>query len=131
MSWLDIIGSTLLAGAVILAVIGLNFLFTDSTRNFGSDLSTQENMVGLTERIQWDFAKIGYRVTNGKRILVSKSDTLMFAGDMDNNGTVDTVKYFKGSTSTRSNTHNPKDFLLYRVSKTDTMKLNEGLTRFD
>lgn len=133
MSFVELVGTTVLAGAVILAVLGLNFLVSDSSRDFGSDLIVQETMTDFTQLIQCDFAKIGCRVAAGPAILISRPDTLKFLGDIDNNGTIDTVQYFKTPVSSLSSTKNPNDFLLCRVvtPNTRTLRMNVGLTRFD
>ena len=133
MTLMDIVGPSLLAAAVIAAIIGLNYLLFDSRQQFGEDVNVQEQMVEFTKVIEWDFAKIGHRDTTGVPILIAKPDTFMFAGDMDNNGTFDTVMYFKGSPTKLSWTPNPDDFILYKVlvNTSDTMKMNLGLTKFD
>jgi len=132
MSVIDIVGSTLLGAAVLLAIFGMNFVLSDSSQQFGADLNAQENMVEFTKAIQWDLAKIGYRDTTRAPILVARPDTLVFLGDIDNDGTVDVVKYYKGSPAMLSSTPNPNDFILYRiiVNKTENLAMNLGLTKF-
>jgi len=133
MSFMELVGTTVLAGAIILAVLGMNFLVSDSSRDFGSDLIVQQTMADFTQLIQRDFAKIGYRVAAGPAILISRPDTLKFLGDIDNNGAIDTVLYFKTPPSSLTSTKNPNDFLLCRVvsPNTRTLKMGMGLTRFD
>ncbi len=132
-SLLEIVGTTFIAGALILVVLGLNFLFADSSQDFGSDLSAQQSMADFTRTIQSDFAKIGCRVPSGPVILVARPDSLTFRGDIDNNGIVDTVQYYKAPVSSLSSTENPNDFLLYRLTRPNmhTIRMNPGLTRFD
>ena len=133
MTLMDIIGPSLVAAAVIAAIIGLNYLLLDSRQQFGEDVNVQAQMVEFTKVIEWDFAKIGNKDTTGVPILIASPDTFMFAGDMDNNGTFDTVMYYKGSLEKLSWTPNPGDFILYKVleNTSDTMKMNLGLTKFD
>jgi hypothetical protein len=107
---MDIVGPSLLAAAVIAAILGLNYLLFDSRQQFGEDVNVQEQMVEFTKVVEWDFAKIGNKDTTGVPVLIAKPDTFMFAGDMDNNGTFDTVMYFKGSPANLSWTPNPDDF---------------------
>jgi hypothetical protein len=130
---LDLVGSTILAAAVILAIIGLNFLLSDASQQFQTDLTVQENMVEFTRAIEWDFAKIGYRDTTKAPVLKAKKDTISFLADIHNTGVINRVTYFRGPAETR--TPNPNDFVLYRViskpSGNDTLKLNMGLTRFE
>jgi hypothetical protein len=130
---MDLIGSTFLAAAVILAILGLNFLLSDASQQFQTDLSVQESVVELTRAIEWDFAKVGYRDTTKAPILVAKKDTISFLADIHNSGTIKRVTYFRGPKEVR--TPNPNDFIVYRVIATpqgnDTLKLNIGLTKFE
>jgi len=132
MTFIDIIGSTLLGATVIVAIMGLNLLLSDSSRQVGSDLNVQENTVEFTKSIQWDFAKIGYRDTTGAPILVAKQDSVVFLGDIDNSGSVDTVRYYKGLPEELTWTPNPNDFLLMKEvgNASQTMQMNIGLTKF-
>ncbi len=132
MALFDIIGSTLLAAAVIVAILAMNVFLYDSSAEIGADVNAQENMTQFTKSIQWDFSKIGNRDPSRNSVLVAKADTFMFRGDLDNNGSLDTVKYFKGPVSRLSSTPNPRDFILYRVTyrPLDTLKIYAGLTMF-
>jgi hypothetical protein len=138
MSLMDIIGSTLLAGVVIVAILGMNLLVSDSSRAIGADLNTQQSMVEFTKTLQWDLAKIGHRDTTKVPVLVARPDSLKYMADVDDDGRVDTVFFYKGGTSSLSSTPNPYDFLVYKVVRrrlassvqTDTMKLNVGFTQF-
>jgi hypothetical protein len=131
MSFLEI-GWTSFIGAVIIGIIvGLHVLLSNSSQHMTSDLISQENMSEFTKVVNYDFAKVGYRDTTGAPVLVAKSDTLTFLSDIDNNASVDTVKYFTGSPAAWTATENPNDFLLYRVKvPADTTKLNIGFTNF-
>ncbi|MBI4535304.1 MAG: hypothetical protein HY708_03435 [Ignavibacteriae bacterium] len=131
MTLTDLTGSTILGIAVIAAILGLNFFLADSAQKFTSDLTTQQTAVDFTRTLQWDMDKIGYRDTTGHPVLVAKTDTLMFLGDVDDSDTIRTVKYFLDSNPARTSTSNPSDFLLYRIIlPSDTTKLNVGLTKF-
>jgi hypothetical protein len=129
MSFLEI-GWTSFIGAMLIAVIiGLHVLLSNSSQDMTSDLISQENMAEFTRMANYDFAKVGYRDTTGAPLLVAKSDTLSFLSDIDNNNTIDTVKYIKGSPAAWTRTANPNDFLLYRIkAPADTTKLNVGFT---
>ncbi len=121
----------MIGAAIIGTIIGLHVLLSDSSQQMTSDLIAQENMSEFTSLVNYDFAKVGYRDTTGAPVLVAKSDTLTFLSDIDNNATIDTVKYFTGSTAAWTATENPNDFLLYRIKvPLDTTKLNVGFTNF-
>jgi hypothetical protein len=88
-------------------------------------------MSEFTNIVNFDFSKIGYRDTTGTPVLTAKSDTLVFLSDIDNNATVDTIKYVKGSPAAWTRTPNPNDFLVYRIKvPSDTTRLNVSFTNF-
>lgn len=125
-TWSSFIGATIIA-----AGMGLQIYLSGSSQQMTSNLITQRNMADFHKIIQNDFGKIGYRDTTGCPVLVSTSDTLKFLSDIDDNSTIDTVLYYRGSTTERLKTENPDDFLLYRVIlHTDTIRFNIGLTNF-
>lgn len=124
--WASLIGATIIG-----TIIGLHVLLSNSAQHMTSDLIIQENMSEFTKLVNHDFAKVGYRDTTGAPVLVAKSDTLTFLADVDNNTTIDTVQYVKGSPAAWTRTPNPNDFLVYRVKlPSDTTRLNVGFTGF-
>ena len=135
---LDILGSTVLAAAVILSILGLNLLMSDSSREVSADLYVQENMAEFTDQIQFDISKIGQGDTLKAPILIAESKRIRFICDIDNSSTSDTITYYCGDSTMLKSTPNPRDFPLYRVvkyrklgnPKPDTMKISIGLTRF-
>ena len=133
-SIIELVGSTIIGATVIGALIGIMVLLSASTQEIAADVNAQETMSDFVKIIQWDFAKIGNRVSSGCPLLLAKADTVIFRGDIDNNGTVDTVAYVKGNPAQRGKTLNPRDFMLYRLifkaGLPDTTKLNVGLTNF-
>jgi len=134
MSLIDLIGSSIIAGAIIAAIIAMTFVLSGSTLEFKSDLNTQETTAEFTKVLQWDFAKIGTGVSTGPKVLFATSDSLGFRGDIDNNGTLDTVIYRKGAPGDLAETPNPDDFLLFRIvsggGTQESMAIKIGLTRF-
>ena len=134
MSLIDLIGSSIIAGAIIVAIIALTFVLSGSTIEIKNDLNTQETMSEFTKVLQWDIAKIGYGVPDEAKVLVASPDTLCFRGDIDNDGALDTVLYRKGTPDLLPETQNPNDFVLYRTvsgggtSKTAAIKV--GLVSF-
>jgi hypothetical protein len=91
-SQLDIAGSFILAGMMLLA---FNMFIVDKQQaelTSTNQVIRQESMASTTSLMMFDIRKAGYRSTSTP-ILISKAHTLAFTGDIDNNGSVDTVRY--------------------------------------
>ena len=56
---------------------------------------TESSITNMTEILDYDFNKIGYRVSANPKICSINSSSIAFLADLDNNGSVDSVKYFK------------------------------------
>jgi len=114
---LDIVGSFIIGGIVLLSLLTLNARYATSSREKSVDLIVQQNTKVLSDIVEYDFRKIGFRVSSGAKITKADSVNLTFRADIDNNGTVDSVKYYIG---TASGTPNPNDKYLYRVVNTES-----------
>ena len=129
---LDILGSFVIGGMVLLAVVTLNSGMTGSAVQMTMDLMVQENMVELTREVEYDFHKIGYRVSNDTVITLADSTGITFLADIDDDGNVDFVRYYLGSPNELTSTPNTEDRLLYRVVNSETPKSsNMGVVAFD
>lgn len=126
---LDIFGSTIIGGLIVLMLMNFN-IFQSNTR-FASDseLQLQQNAKTLAEIINYDLRKIGYDYSN-TAFVEADSERISFYSDIDRNGSIDIVSYFLGDTSEVTGTTNPKDRILYRVVNSDTIKgPSLGLTK--
>jgi hypothetical protein len=112
--WLDMIGSYIIAATVILIVVSLNFYVSSSSCENTFSIIAQQNLSTTADIINNDFYKIGYRVSSN-RITLADSTRIKFYADMDDNGTVDSLYYYSGTSSSLSGTPNPNDYLLYRI----------------
>lgn len=117
---LDILGSMIIGGMVLLAVITLNTDMTDSSERMTHDLVVQENMMELAREVEYDFYKIGYRDSTGSPITAADSTSITFRGDIDDDGSLDSVRYYLGPVGELSSTPNPNDRMLYRVFNAET-----------
>jgi len=139
MNFIDLVGSTILAAAVIAAILGLNFLLADTSREVTTDLSVQENMVDFSRMIQHDFSKIGQGDTLSAPVLVALKNRITFIGDIKNQNRSDTVTYVRGDSTMLTYTPNPRDFPLFKIIrkksatyvKPDTIRMSLGLTKFE
>jgi hypothetical protein len=116
---LDIVGSFVIAGLLLLAIFGTSASLTATATQNALDILAQENLSVVTEMILYDFHKIGYYPSHEPpddfRILSMSPNGLRFRSDIDNDGSIDTVSYSVGDTSEVSGTPNRKDFILYRL----------------
>lgn len=126
---LDIMGSTIIAGLMVIMLMKFNIY--QSTTRFASDseLQMQQNAKTLAEIMDYDLRKIGYDY-DSTSFVQADSERVSFFSDIDRNGSTDVVTYFLGDTSEVTETTNPQDRILYRVVNSDTIKgPSLGLTK--
>jgi hypothetical protein len=127
----DIVGSFILAGFVILGILGINLFMGERWVESRTNLDAQQNIVQLAQLMQHDFNKIGLADTTGKPITVAHSNKLSFWGDVNTDGVADFVTYYTGTPAELSSTPNPRDFNLYRVvAPSETLRVASGLSSF-
>jgi len=134
---LDILGSILIGGLLMLILFRLNDAAAENTYNNGQDLTIQENLTSVVEVLENDLRKLGYCKdwnkipVPTKAILNADSTSITFLTDVNNDGNVDTIHYYTGPTSELSSTPNPNDRLLYRVVNSEPARsVNLGITEF-
>lgn len=134
---LDIVGSIMVGGLILLILFRLNTSATANLYNNNSEANVQMSMISVAEVLESDFRKIGYckdwiKIPDPtKAILLADTSSIKFLTDLNNSGNVDTLYYYIGPTSELSNTPNPRDRLLYRVVNSSAPKSsNVGITRF-
>ncbi|MFC2136126.1 hypothetical protein ACFLTH_16040, partial [Bacteroidota bacterium] len=59
---LDVVGSFIIGGIVILLLITLNIEMTENSRRAFENTYLQRTAVSVSETLEWDFYKIGYNV---------------------------------------------------------------------
>jgi len=135
---LDILGSIIIGGLLMLILFRLTDGAAENTYNYSQDLIVQENLTTVVEILESDLRQAGYcknwtksRAPN-PAILAADTSSIKFLVDLQNTGTMDTVKYYLGPTSELTNTTNPNDRLLYRVINGETPRsANLGITEFN
>lgn len=132
---LDLIGSVILAGFVMLMGLRMNANMSDSNTSFKTDVIVQESLVSLVQSVEYDFRKMGYAVDDPTQVILRADSTyISFRGDIDDNGVIDTVDWYLGSYIT--STSNPNDRILYRkivpppVSGSSVTGSVPGVTKF-
>ncbi len=111
--WLDVVGSFVIGGIVILIFANLNIsISVSASENLFSGIM-QRGLTSATDLIEYDYYKIGYRST-GNKIEIADSNEIKFYSDIDNDGVSDELHYFVGDAKSFTETSNPNDFLLTR-----------------
>lgn len=143
---LDVLGSMIVGGILLLILFRMNDSATRNTYNFSGELIVQENLVATVEVIEYDFRKIGYcedplklphpevnailyADTNRIKFLTDLLTTSYDDPDPEGDGNLDTLEYILNSADI-SGTPNPNDRMLYRVVNGNPTGVNLGLTYF-
>jgi hypothetical protein len=116
---LDILGSTIIGGMLLLLVFKLNLFMSESGYSSDKELRLMQNTKTLAEIMNSDFRKIGYNY-EPTAIITAQTDRFKFVGDLEapgqaGNGVVDTVEYFLEDSTHVPGTTNLKDKILVRV----------------
>lgn len=130
--YLDLIGSFIIGGMLLLAILNLNGTLIDSSYQNTFDLIVQENLASLVRLIGYDFRKIGFGVSDpATAILLADSTRITFQADIDQDGDVDTLRYYTSEPTAATSTPNPEDRLLYRVVNSEPAEGDAwGVTEF-
>jgi hypothetical protein len=113
---LDIIGSVIMGGIVLTSLLNTNVNTVQNTYSYGGDVTVQKYLADAVDTIDSDFRKIGYSsilttVLNPTQVIILADTTkIKFLSDVNNNGTIDTVYYYLGTTNGTSNQ------VLYRMT---------------
>lgn len=143
-SIIDIIGSSLVGGMILLIMFRLNDASVENAFMYTGDLIVQQNLVSIVEVLNEDFNKIGYcqkweNIPDPTLAIISATDTsIVFLTDFVDpatnpygDGIIDTLRYYSGKTSELTVTPNPRDRILFRVEDGQTPNgSNLGVTVF-
>lgn len=134
---IDIIGSTLIGGMLLMILFRMNDAAVENTYVYGGELLVQQNLVEVVTLLEYDFRKIGYCADwqqipdPSQAIIAADSNDITFLTDLESDGVVDTLRYYTGSTSQLTGTSNPRDMMLYRIENNESPKgANLGVTQF-
>jgi hypothetical protein len=144
---LDVLGSMIIGGILLLTLFRMNDTATRNTYNFSGELTLQENLVATVEVLEYDFRKIGYcedpsvlPFPEKDAILYADTSEITFLTDLlitsyndpnpSGDGTLDTIRYFLGEPDELTGTPNPNDRMLYRVVNGNPTGVNLGITYF-
>ncbi|HUI29272.1 MAG TPA: hypothetical protein VLX91_03570 [Candidatus Acidoferrales bacterium] len=96
---IDIIGSMLIGGLLLLAALRMNDSATRNTFQSQEQLTVQQNMTSLIQNLESDFRKIGYRAggyapPTDSCTIYARNDSIAFMSDLNNDGGLDTVIWY-------------------------------------
>lgn len=129
-SILDLLGSIVVGGLVLLLMVTFRTNLSTTTDNQVFNQNVQENLRSLTDVLEYDMRKIGYNVPLTSKIKAIDDSTISFYGDIDNRGGYDSVQYYFRSVSPE-NAHNLSTGTLYRViNARPPYAIKLGVTRF-
>lgn len=134
---MDMIGSFVVGGLLFLMALRLNASAVEESSVYNGNLILQQNMTTAVNMIETDFRKIGYcrdwRLISDPSLSIRIADStrLRFWTDLGNDGTLDSLTYYVGSTSELTDTPNPRDRYLYRQENAEApQRMNLGVTQF-
>lgn len=134
---LDIIGSMVIGGLLMLTLTRLSDNSAESEVTWGHDRSVQQEVSNLATTIESDFRKMGYsaseEVLDDTTTFIFTADTsqIIFRADFDSDGELDRMNYYLSSTEELSNTPNERDRILYRkLNDEQPMIVSTGVTDF-
>jgi hypothetical protein len=127
---LDILGSIVIFGILMLTLFRIFDSATANTYKGSGDLVAQQNLSSIIQVLEHDLRKIGY-CADWKAILLADSAKIKFLTDVDEDGNLDSLFYYLGPTSELTNTPNPRDRFLYRVTNNESpVGVNLGVIQF-
>jgi hypothetical protein len=134
---LDIIGSIIIAGILMLSIFRVNNSSTEDLYRGSGNLVAQTNLATVVQILETDFRKIGY-CSDWKQIpvpteaiLSADSISIRYLTDVDKNGIVDTMFYYFDPLTDIPGTPNPRDRFLYSVVNGETpVGVNLGVTQY-
>jgi hypothetical protein len=136
---LDILGSIVIFGILMLTLFRIFDSATANTYKGSGDLVAQQNLSSIIQVLEHDLRKIGYCAdwknipipSPNQAILLADSAKIKFLTDVDEDGNLDSLFYYLGPTSELTNTPNPRDRFLYRVTNNESpVGVNLGVIQF-
>lgn len=94
MNQLDLTGSFIIGGLVLFTIIFFQLNYENAARKNSMSEMQQTTITEFGRVVEYDFHKLGYRVLSGTKILKLESTDIQFRADLDNDGVVDTVRYY-------------------------------------
>jgi len=123
---LDILSATIVGGLLMLILMRINGNVIENNFIHGNDRSLQRGLAETAMVVEEDLRVMGYCADPFKlteemsRVIYADSSYISFYTDVDDDGELDSLKYFISDLSALSGTKNPRDRILYRQVNTQT-----------
>jgi len=133
MEIIDIMGSIVIGGIILLMLLSFNSGLVEGSAVQTFHSIVQSNLASLSDIVEYDFRKMGYRVGTiiDSAIVIADKDEIVIRGDIDDNGTVEQIRY-TFDTKKKTGYPNPRAGILFRqVNNGPVESINIGLTRFE
>ena len=113
---LDLIGSMIFGGALIMIAIDANGAATETQEQYAGDMSVQEALTDVVTGVESEFRNMGFGVSDTSATIRSATiSSITFLSSLDGTGAhVDTVRYWVGTPDELAGTQNELDRPLYR-----------------
>ena len=129
-NYITLLGSIVIGGLMLVNFMTFQADLSEHTYSQNLDLVLQETAIEVVEMVERDLWKIG-RGMQQPAFAIYDDDAISFYADLENDGTVETVRYYLSSTSAATSTPNPNDRILYRVvNGTNEFEWAVGVTNF-
>lgn len=126
---LDIVGSTIIVGMLILTMMGININMSDETYKGLTEYNLHTQSIQLARIMEFDLYKIGYAVNKPGIISIADTSRLKFYTNLlDVAGGKDSIEYNLGNGVASSS--NPRDRAFYRYENTTQVFINFSVTKF-
>lgn len=129
-NYLTLLGSIVIGGLMLINFVNYQADLRDHTFVQNGELILQQSAIEVVEMVEADLRKIGAGV-DYPPLAVSDDNAITFYADLENDGVMDTVRYYLSDASAASATPNPNDKIFYReVNGVNTYEGAFGLTDF-
>ncbi len=126
-----LIGAIAIGGLLLFSMVSFNSSITMHGFEKTVNVNLQEELQRTIRIIERDFRKVGYRTSPALAISAFSDTSIQFDGDINNDGTVETVNYYLGTSDQVSGTDNPYDRPLFRqIDGGNPMVLSSYVTKF-
>lgn len=139
---LGLITTYVVAGVLFVAIVMMNLNLSSNSSELTLTQITKEHVSTVSEMVSYDITKIGYAqggkvtdftnpITGNPYTMISYADSnkVTFNGDVDNDGSIDTITW-ELTDDEVATTENPNDFILVRKQGTEETEIKVGVTRF-
>lgn len=113
---LDLIGSLIFGGALMMIIIDANGAATQTQEQYAGDMTVQRELTDVVGGVESEFRNMGFGVADtAATILNATASSITFLSSLDGSGThIDTIRYWVGTSDELLSTQNELDRPLYR-----------------